>query len=200
MRQVVAAAGLALGVVLAAAPAAAQGFTPFAVEVRTGFAFPTGDFAEGETVESGVGFGAAAMFQVMPMIGVYAGWDRYVFGVEDDPAFPNAEAEVIDSGFSVGAQLSVPTLMMGGLSPWVRGGAVYRTAEIDVNDGSGGEFNVESDKSLGFEVGGGLGIPLGQVLTFTPGVRYRSYAPEYEGTSDENVSYVSVDLGLKFGF
>lgn len=185
-----------------AAPAAAQGMSPFAVEARAGFAFPTGDFAADDAVESGTGFGVTGVFRLTPAFGLYAGWDRYAFEGEDDPEFPGVSAEIVDSGLAAGVQLSLPTAGLG-LSPWLRGGALYRKAEADVQTGEFGSFGSESDYSLGFEVGGGIGIPLGQVLTFTPGVRYRAYQPEYEdlGVSTEgDVAYVSIDLGLTARF
>ena len=40
-------------------------------------------------------------------------------------------------------------------------------------------------------------IPLGLVLSFTPGVTYRSYTPDFGGSGGNSVKYVDVSIGLR---
>ena len=47
------------------------------------------------------------------------------------------------------------------------------------------------------EIGGGIDIPLGMILSFTPGVIFRSYAPSYDGADDGKVQYFDISMGLK---
>ena len=63
-------AALAAAAVFGVAEQAAAQVLPFAVEVRGGYAIPTGDLAEGDGIEDGLGFGANLQFSIMPMIGV----------------------------------------------------------------------------------------------------------------------------------
>lgn len=177
--------------------AAAQGFFPLAVEVRGGAGFPVGDLGEGDAIGTGWGFEGNAQLRVAPLISVYGGYDIISFDLDDEGIA--SDATFRDQGFSAGAQLSLPTGMLLGVSPFVRAGALFHQAEYDFGDEAG---DFESDRSLGYEVGGGLVFPLGLVVSFTPAVRYRSYGLEFEGNqqSDENVSYINVDLGLKFSF
>jgi opacity protein-like surface antigen len=212
MRKLFSIAALGLAAVAAAPQAEAQGILPFSVGVRGGAAFPTGDFGEDDVVETGWGFEVNAKYQLLPMIAVYGAYDRFSFGTdfgEFEGAFGDTEVDLVDSGFALGGQFSVPLVGMAtGLSPWVRAGAIFNQLSTEVSGDlaeAGQEFGLEteseSERSLGFEIGGGVSFPLGQVISVTPGVRYRTYSPEFEGQeeSDENISYIVLDVGLTFG-
>ncbi|HEX8274697.1 MAG TPA: outer membrane beta-barrel protein [Longimicrobiaceae bacterium] len=179
-----------------AAPAHAQlpNFTPFSLEVRGGLAFPSGDFGEtaedvGE-VESGYTVGANATYHFMPLLGIYAGYTYNRFGVEGLD-----ELDVNDHGFNAGLRLAVPTPLLP-IDPYVKGGVVYNKLGFTF-DGDDEDF-VDSDSSLGFEVGAGIGIGLGPKLSFTPQVTYTRYEPKYDGESDDfTVQHLRADVGLR---
>lgn len=179
-----------------AAPAHAQlpNFTPFSFEVRGGLAFPTGDFGESEedvgSIESGYTVGANATYHFMPLLGVYAGYTYNRFGVEG-----LEELDVLDQGFSAGVRVAVPTPLIP-IDPYVKAGLVFNSLSFEF-DGDGGEF-IDSDNSLGYEVGAGVGIGLGPKLSFTPQVTYTSYEPQYDGEGDDfDVQHIRVDVGLR---
>lgn len=179
-----------------AVPAHAQlpNVTPFSFEVRGGLVFPSGDFGETEddvgAVESGITYGANATFHFMPMLGVYAGYTRNQFGVEGLD-----ELDVIDQGFSGGLRVAIPTPLIP-IDPYFKAGVVYNQLSFEF-DGSGEEFT-DSDRSLGFEVGAGIGIGLGPKLSFTPQVTYTRYEPKYDGETDDfKVEHIRVDVGLR---
>jgi len=179
------------------APVQAQlpSMTPFAFEIRGGLAFPTGDFGSDEadvgTVESGTTLGANVTFHFMPMLGIYAGYTHNVFGVEG-----LEELEIVDQGFSGGLRIAVPTPMIP-IDPYLKAGVVYNELSFEF-DGSGEDF-IDSDRSLGFEIGAGIGIGLGPKLSITPQVTYSSYAPKYDGENDDDfkVQHFRVDVGLR---
>ena len=178
-----------------AAPAHAQlpNFTPFSLEVRGGLAFPRGELRETEddvgSVETGYTYGANATYHFMPLVGVYVGYTRNQFGVEGLD-----ELDVIDQGFSAGVRLAVPTPLIP-IDPYVKAGLVYNTLSFEF-DGDA-EF-IESDNSLGFEVGAGVGVGLGPKLSFTPQVTYTRYEPQYDGEGDDfNVEHIRLDVGLR---
>ncbi len=187
---------LAAGMVAVAAPAGAQSSIPLTLEVRGGAAFPTGDLKDVLDAEMGVSYGVNATFQATPLLGIYAGYERAELGM-DDAAF--GEGDLTDEGFSFGGRLSLPAGGWSGLGPWVRAGGVYNRLTRET-DSVTGDF--ESDRGFGFELGGGLSIPLGMVVAVTPGVRYRSYSPNTSGLigDEPNVSYFVADLGLSFRF
>ena len=182
----------------------AQGVLPLTFEGRAGIAFPRGEFPIGSrgganAAETGVGFGGNASFNFLPGVAIYGGWDRYTFGADGEGILGSDEAEFVDEGFVVGGKLSMPIGFLTGFSPWVRGGALFRTLEVTGDEGTVqvGD-HLKSSRSTGLEVGGGLEIPLGLVLSFTPGVIYRSFEPDFGETgADEKVSYLDVSLGLK---
>ena len=188
-----------LAVVAAAGvePAEAQtGILPVAVGVRGGAAIPVGDLASEEAIETGWGFEVNGQLRVFPGVAVYVAFDRFKFPIRAGAA--STEGTLTERGFSLGGMLSVPIPLLG-ISPWVRGGAIYNSARYD---GATGSAERESDPGLGYEVGGGVTLPLGLVVAFTPAVRYRSYSPGFDtgAGSDVDHSYMVADLGLTFRF
>ena len=180
--------------VLAAGGASAQSILPFSAEVRGGLGIKNGEFREADTdistASGGVGVGASVAFGFLPGIAVYGGYDRYVFNA----TVLGVDAEYIDQGFVAGARIAPPVGALLGFNPWVRGGVLFHEVELT-------EVEEKSDRSTGFEIGGGIDIPLGMVLSFTPGILFRSYKPSFgggeTGTADGSVQYFDLSLGLR---
>lgn len=176
---------------------AQMGTLPISAEVRGGFGFPMGDFGDdaGRRASAGPGFEANVGLGLTQMVGVYAGFNWFEFGQESSVI---DDENLTDSGLNAGAMLNLSG--MAPMGPWIRGGVVWHKLEGD--RAFAGVADRESDRSLGFEVGGGLSFPLGMVISVTPGVRYVSYTPQYDGNAadNSNVSYLIADVGLRFGF
>ena len=187
---------------------------PVALEVRGGAAFPVGndedDFGSDEAgADTGYGFGANVFVGLTPILGVYGGYSRFSFSAEPEDSgediFPGGvDVDYVDSGFNVGAQLvfsSIATLQNA--TPWLRGGAIFHEFEFEVED-EGAEVSFSTDREVGFEAGGGLNIPLGEVISITPGVRYVAYSPQFEFEGEEsepvNIRYIIADVGLQIRF
>lgn len=179
------------------ATADAQGILPIAVEGRAGLALPQGDWNESDNLETGFGYGINLRLQVMPLISLYGGWDRYSFGVEDAEDF-----DAVDSGLHLGGQISLPLSAVTGVSPFAFAGLLYNRTTMGFEDGGVG-VEVESDNALGYEVGAGLAFPFAPTLSLTPAVRYRSHSADFPGAGagdvETTVSYLSFDVGLKLG-
>jgi hypothetical protein len=167
----------------------AQSPIPFAVEVRADAAFPTGGgFAD--IADTGVGFGVSASVQLVPNIGVYGSYSRFTFDLSGTDVPEGVRA--VDSGFSVGLTTSLPALVPG-LVPWVGAGLLIRDLGME------GMQTPAGDTGLGFEVGGGIAVPLAPRIRVTPGVGFRRYtAPLLADT--ETISYVTAGVGLNFAF
>lgn len=195
---------LAILALALAAPqeARAQGPAGVSLEARIGVGFPTGAFGDDENTESGIGLGTSAAVRILPALSLYGGYERYTFGI--DTGTSEVDANVIDEGFSAGAMIFPPVPLVG-LYPWLRAGALFHTVDVDVDSrllpDLGNEFN-ESDRSLGFELGAGLDLPLTVNISLTPGVIFRSYEPRFDGDNADrdNISYLSGGLGLRFQF
>ncbi len=162
--------------------------TPFALELRGGLAFPTGDFGDG--LENGWTAGLNGSFNFTPILGVYAGYTFNSFGVDEDEAGIE-DVSVNDKGFDAGLRASFAG--MGGFTPFLKGGLVFHEIEFDVDGES-----VSTDSHLGFEIGGGVEIPLGPRMSFTPGVSFTSYSLDDDELEEElDVTHIKVDVGLR---
>ena len=177
-----------------ATPAAGQlaglAGTPLSVEARLFGAFPTGDFGEGDDLETGLGFGVEAAYNVLPVIAIYAGFSRVSFGVD-----ANENLDVVDSGFDFGLRWTLPAV--ANLSPFLRGGLVYHELEFDA-DGA----DVSTDRGLGFDIGGGFAVRLSPRWSINPLINYVRYSPDAEGNADDDftVSYLGLGASLAFRF
>lgn len=184
------------GAAALAAPASAQTVLPLSFEVRAGAVLPQGDFAD--AASTGFIVGGTVHYRVAPIATIFAGFEHAQFGVDDDADFEDVDADITDQGFRLGARFDVPLAGMPSLSPWVEGGATFNKTSINLssNDASA---SVDSDRSVGFEVGAGLAFNVAPKISITPGVRYRSHKAEFDfdGDSEEfDANYFAIDLGV----
>jgi opacity protein-like surface antigen len=164
-----------------AVPAAAQ--RGIAVEVRGGAA--AGNFAEAATdfeVVPAPSFGATVSYAATRRVAVYAGYSRSSFGCESGFCAGN-EVTFTSQGFDAGVRLSFPVAA----GPWARLGVVSHSLDAD-----GGTADGEAASGVGFELGGGVELPLGRRLSVTPGVRYVRYG----AANEDGVAMLVGDVGL----
>lgn len=167
-----------------ASPAEAQDVWPISFDVRGGYGFPVGDF--GDDFEGGWGFGAGAVLTLTPSIGVYGGWARDTFGCDlvgcDDD-------ELRVSGFEIGGKFTLPR--GAGTLPWAKVGLIAHKAEFD-----GGLIESESDREYGFQAAVGVDVPLGEVLSVSPALRYNRLSFGDDLLEDDpDVQYLALDIG-----
>lgn len=195
MTQKIAASLLAVAasaVFAGSASAQIPNITPFSVEVRGGVALPQGEeFSDG--LETGYTLGANVGYQVVPMLGVYAGYTRSSFGFDDVDA---EDIRVIDKGFDAGVRFSVPTPLIP-IDPFVKVGVIYHQIGFD-GDGA----NVDLDSEIGFEAGAGLGFNILPKVQLTPAVTYSQFKVDGEdfgegAESDLDVKNLRLDIGLR---
>lgn len=180
-----------------AAPLTAQDAATFSVGGAAGIGIPTGDLAD-ENASTGFAFDINGTIHFTPVAGVYARFMRASFSV--DTGEPDVDGDFIDSGFALGGQLNVPMQSDGPVRPWLQAGILYNVLKVE---GSSGDFtaSVESDRTLGFEVGAGFDYAVGDAgLLLQPAIHYRSYEPEFEGESNGTASYVVIRVGLAYAF
>lgn len=184
-----AAAGL-----LATVQAASAQTPPLVLEVRGGYAVPTGNWNEDDTFENGLGLGASAMAMVTPQVGVYAGWEAFRFPVDEDE--PGVEADATHAGFRAGVSVSAPVPRYRNVTPFVEAGVFYNTLEIEAG-GDGTTVKLESDASIGFEAGVGFAAGVNERISVVPMLRYRQHEVEFEDFGSESMQYVVVGVGLR---
>ncbi len=190
----------ALSALTVGGPAAAQmaPATPVSFEVRAGAAVPVGNFAEEGvntgSAQGGFSVGGRILLSPTPMVGLYGGYSFNRFNIDEEAAFGTTavEGKYDEHGASAGVRLALP---VPALSPYVQGGATYRKLERNVDGGSLGRVEEESDYELGFEVGAGLELPLGQRISVTPEVTYTRYNPG--NNENSRVEFVRADVGLR---
>lgn len=176
---------------LVATEAKAQFSIPLSVEGRLDYAVPVRDFDD--LADEGMSWGAGVSLGVTPGIGVYGTYSTTEFELADIE-----DAEVQDEGFSVGLTAALPRV--SGLAPWVGAGLVIH--QFDFND-EDGDNDDGVDEDLGFEVGGGLAVPLGANIRLTPAIGYRQYGVDVGtllGTAEFDVSYFTAGVGVNFSF
>jgi hypothetical protein len=156
-----------------ATTASAQATTPLSVEVRAGVSVPTGDLAD--DVDAGLTVSGDLMYQVTPMVGLYAGYNynRYAFKDTDGV---NADIR----GFEGGARVQFPS---PNFSPFFKGGVLYQQSAISGDGGS-----ISSDYEFGFSLGGGVDVPVGSRVSFTPQLDFNHI---------KDAEYVNVQAGLR---
>lgn len=170
----------------------AQAQLAFSAEVRGDFSFPTDDLDD--TYEWGAGFTGDLYLDFHETFSAYAGYNWTQFPADDEQATPPEDAST--SGFELGLKAKLPVAQQFG--PWVRGGIIFH--ELDLGEG------IEADRETGFQIGLGLDIPLGMVVSVTPALHYSSYGlenVEIDGTqtdADADITWWSAGVGLRFTF
>ena len=186
-------ATVAVALSLAAGEARAQFGIPLSVEGRVDYAVPVRDFDD--IADEGISWGAGVSLGVTPGIGVYGTYSQTEFELSG-----GGDVEIRDAGFSVGLTAALPRV--SSLSPWVGAGLVIHQFDFNEDDAPN-NHDAGVDEDLGFEVGGGLAIPVGANIRLTPGIGYRQYGVDV-GTlltaSQFDVSYFTAGVGVNFSF
>jgi len=136
--------------VLGAAPAAGAQELPLSVEVRLDGGIPVQD--TNDVLDTGVGFGIRASFDIAPTFAIYGGYSRFQFDY-DDEFLDGAELE--EDGFELGGRVGVGS-GHGDASPYILLGALFH------------------DDETGLEAGIGADYPVSWNVSVTPEVRYRT--------------------------
>jgi hypothetical protein len=179
---------------LVASTVALQAQSPFGMELRAGAGIPAADLGDA-ALKTGFSTEVTGTFRVMEHMNVYAGWDWSRFAT--DTPFYGSNYDVELTGYAFGLQFQHPLASrMGG---WLRAGALYSHVELE---NSAGTTVADSGHDLGWEVGGGLRVPVGERTFITPGVRYRTLSTELTVGQVRSVdlSYVAAEIGLAWTF
>lgn len=176
---------------------AAQGGIGLTVEGRAGWAIPSGDFGSdgGLAAEGGPAFALGGRVNLVPALGIYAGYQQTRFGCSTCEAASLDDAPVLD-GFEGGVHLSAAG---AAFSPWLRAGIIQQQLGF-----SGFGDRLTSDSATGFSGGVGLGIQLSPGLDFNPGVSFLSIPAEFdfETVPDRSIDVTAftIDLGIAYRF
>ncbi len=188
----------------------------FSIGLRGGGGIPLGTFAQAAAAsqsgtsgtnqallsgaKTGFGYGLDAGLS-MGFIGLYAGFDHVQFNCNDPQC--GSQGQYTLGGVSGGVRLTF--LQHGMIRPWAKGGVTL--ADLKGSYGSGQNGNLTTDRTPGYEIAGGIDIPLLGLLAFSPQVRYvgqnargikiPGVTVQTSGSApQQTVNYLKFELGL----
>jgi hypothetical protein len=175
---------------------AEAGAQALAFDLRTTGALSTQKLA-GAELDTGLGIGGALAYRLQPHLFAYAGWDWLRFHAAE--SFVGADADFEETGYTVGFRFEHP-LESGSVTYRVEAGATYKHVEVE---SEAGELLADSGHEAGFELAGGVSLPLSGAWRLTPSLRYRSLQPVFEvdGVSRESaLRYGALEVGVSYRF
>jgi len=163
----------------------------WSLELRPGVNFATKKLGE---VNLNTGFGAegTVAYRFMPHFAVYAGWSWNKFGSAEKIEGSSMDFE--ETGYTYGVQFMHP-IGSSKINVLARVGGLSNHIEAEI----GGDVVADSGHGFGWQVEGGLAIPLGEKWRLMPSVRYRSLSRDLTiGTVNTPVdlNYLSVGVGI----
>ncbi len=167
----------------------------WSIELSGGAAFATEKVA-GADLGTGVGLGLTGRYRFLPHLAVYGGWDWHHFAV--DQTLAGQDVDVEDTGYTFGLRFEHP--LVSRTAWWVRVGGMANHIELE---NSAGSIISDSGHGLGWEMGGGLSVPIGTRFTLTPGLRYRSLSRDVDlgdVSTPTDLKYVTAGVGLAMTF
>jgi len=166
------------------------------VELRGGANFATKELSDA-TLKTGFGFEGTAAFRFMPHLSAYAGWGWNQFSA--DQSFAGTDMQFEETGYTFGLRFLHP-FGESKLHYLVEGGGIANHIEIENKDG---DIIADSGHGLGWQIGAGLGIPLGDHFRITPSIRYRSLSRDIEINEVKtaaDLNYISAGVGFAWLF
>jgi opacity protein-like surface antigen len=173
----------AAAMVAAANPIQAQGYNPFQIGASGGIAFPVSDLGNVTNMGYNIAVAVGLKSQYSPIgVRVEAAYNQ--FGFQDNVVGANGSLNI--PAFTGNLVLGLP---VGMLSPYAIGGVGLYRPSASIN---GGTSDAEND--FGFNVGGGIKIPLS--TSFETFVEARYHRANLRGGG--NYSFVPLTVGVMF--
>lgn len=190
---------IAAGVVLATSTASAQlgGVNPLGFGISAGASIPTGEF--GKDVNTGYNVNGIVTLRV-PVSPISfrgeVGYDRFDVKSKALDVGDKGNARLISGVANV--VLSFPSTPTSIVRPYLIGGVGAYNVRGSVTSGNV-TYSSDSQTKFGFNVGGGLEIPLSGFTAFGE-VRYTRVSSEGNGDKDlpYNATFVPIRFGVRF--
>lgn len=165
-------------------------------ELRPGVNFATKKLGDAN-LKTGLGFEGTFVYKFMPHLGAYAGWSWNRFAT--DKSFMGNNMDFEETGYCFGLQFIHP-IEKTKINYLLRGGAVYNHIETENSDG---KIINDTGHGWGWQIGGGIAVPLGKRWMLTPEVRYRSLSRDIkvgDAKTAVDLNYISAGAGVAFSF
>jgi hypothetical protein len=168
----------------------------FSIELSVGPSFATQELA-GSNLNTGAGSEVLFHYRFMPHVGAYAGWgyNRH----SSDNSFAGSDMDFEETGYVFGLQFKHPLGKLP-LSYYIRGAGLYN--HIETEDSSGDIIN-DTGHGLGWQLAGGVDVPIGRGWSLTPGLKFNALSRDFDnGTINRNLdlNYVTARIGIIKGF
>ncbi|MEQ9298071.1 MAG: opacity protein [Cyclobacteriaceae bacterium] len=160
-------------------------------ELSLGPSVSIGDLS-GADVNVGGGFEAIFHYQLMPHATAYVGWGWNHF--KADQSFAGDDTDFEETGYVLGLQFKHP-IGKSPLSYYARVGALHNHIELE----DGGDIIGDTGHGLGWQLAGGLDIPVGKAWHLTPGVKFHTLSRTLdfnESKYDLDLKYLSLRVGI----
>lgn len=162
-------------------PGEAQAQMGLAVEGRAGVTFPQGDLSD-RGAEAGLSFGAELQANIQRNLTAYVGFHRHAFNCDNPCTLGNDPRST-----GIGAGLKYIVHSPGDVLAWARGGIVANTFESS---------NRASDREIGFELGVGADMPIGQRLYLVPNLGFISH----DAGAGLKANFFTLGVGVHYHF
>lgn len=168
----------------------------FSFEIRPGAAISTQNMGDAD-LDIGFGFDGNLAYRFLPHLAVYGGWDWHKFSA--DESFAGSSVDVEETGYVLGLRFIHP-IGMSAFSYYFRAGATYNHIEIEDDDGN---LLGDSDHGIGYEIGGGIVVPVSDRISLIPGARYRVLNRDVNvggSITSVDLNYIAVEVGFLMTF
>lgn len=164
-------------------------------EFRPGVNFATKKLGDAN-LKTGFGFEGTIAYRFMPHLAVYGGWSWNKF--ESDQSLAGTKLGFEETGYTYGLQFIHP-IGESKINLLARAGGLVNHIEVE----RGGDIIADSGHGFGWQVEGGLAIPLGEKWRLMPSVRYRSLSRDLKietSATSVDLNYLTVGVGIAVKF
>jgi hypothetical protein len=167
------------------------------LDLRGAVASPTSELA-GADLNTGIGFGGTLAWRLQPHLHLYGGWDWVKFASDD--AIAGQALDFEETGYTFGLRFEHPLRAMSRTMYRLEAGGTYKHVEVEDENG---DIIADTDHGLGYELGAGLLLPLGESWRLAPTLRYRALSRDYTVgvvTTSGDLRYVALEIGFSRRF
>lgn len=167
----------------------------WSIELRPGVNFATEKLGDAD-LKTGFGAEGLLTYRFMPHFSVYGGWSWNRFA--SDQSVNGSSLDFEETGYTYGLQFIHP-IGASDINFLARAGGLYNHIEVEAGD----DIISDSGHGIGWQVEGGLAIPIAKKWRLMPSVRFRSLSRDItvESVSTSvDLNYFSVGMGIAFKF
>jgi hypothetical protein len=168
----------------------------WAFGANVGYGLPMGDFKDAYDGGLTVGASGCYMFTGKYGLEVAAEWSKFPANDDLVSLLEILSGEDVEANFQfmpVMVDFVAMFPMNGPVTPYLKGGLgmYFETAELEI----AGEKDSESENDFGFNLGGGVKIPVAETTAIDIGARFHNVM-----TEDESTQYFTISAGVGFMF